>query len=204
MIENLVRSLLIHQRIKTTRVKAKAAQRLADRLITLGKSGTLHDRRRAYAVLGDHAMTQRLFNEIAPLFKSRQGGYTRVLHIENRDGDAADMSLLEFVERLEPAAKPAKKSEDKKEKKAAADKIETTPKPKEKAPKKDRAEDKPAKEAKKEAKKEKKPEPPEAEEKPAQEAQEAVRIPEEKPEAKKKSFVQNLKGLFRRKDKREK
>lgn len=110
MLENMVTSLLIHQQIKTTVPKAKEAQKLADRLITLGKDDTLHARRRAFAILQDHALTTELFSKIAPRFKSRAGGYTRVLHLGTRKGDAAPIALLELTEKEVRVKKaPAKK-----------------------------------------------------------------------------------------------
>jgi len=113
LLENLVRNLLQYQRIRTTHGKAKEAQRLADRLITLGKTGTVHARRQAFAILGDRDMIKKLFDDVAPLFKDRNGGYTRVLHMDHRKGDAAPMALLELVEKTpemtkEPKEKKAK------------------------------------------------------------------------------------------------
>jgi large subunit ribosomal protein L17 len=99
LLENLVGSLFQHQQIRTTWVKAKEAQRLADRLITLGKDNTLAARRRAFDVLGSREMIVKLFNHIAPRFSERNGGYTRVLHLGNRKGDAAPMALLELTEK---------------------------------------------------------------------------------------------------------
>lgn len=99
MLENLVLSLLRHQQVRTTWVKAKEAQRLADRLISLGKVNTLHAKRRAFSILGDRAMTVELFGKIAPRFSSRNGGYTRVLHLTTRKGDAAPIALLELTEK---------------------------------------------------------------------------------------------------------
>lgn len=99
MLENMVTSLFKHQQIETTWPKAKEAQKLADRLITLGKDDTLHARRRAFAILGDRAVTVELFAKIAPRFSKRKGGYTRVLHLGNRKGDAAPMALLELTEK---------------------------------------------------------------------------------------------------------
>ena len=99
MLENLVTSLFKHQQVRTTVPKAKEAQKLADQLITLGKDDTLHARRQVFAVLQDHGMTTELFSKIAPRFKSRQGGYTRVLHVGTRKGDAAPIALLELTEK---------------------------------------------------------------------------------------------------------
>lgn len=108
MLENLVVSLFRYQQIRTTWVKAKEAQRLADRLITLGKANSLHAKRRAFSILGDRAMTVELFGKIAPRFSARRGGYTRVLHLATRKGDAAPIALLELTEKevREPKIKP--------------------------------------------------------------------------------------------------
>jgi len=99
MLENMAASLLKHQQIKTTVPKAKEAQKLVDQLITLGKDDTLHARRKAFAILQDHALTTELFMKIAPRFKNRVGGYTRVLHLGPRKGDAAVLALLELTEK---------------------------------------------------------------------------------------------------------
>lgn len=115
MLENMVNSLFHHQMIRTTWVKAKEAQRLADRLISLGKRGTLHSRRQAYAILGNRQSTLHLFNDIAPRFKERQGGYTRVLHHGVRKGDGASLAVLELTERVD-LQKEIKPSKDKKAK----------------------------------------------------------------------------------------
>ena len=111
MLENLVTSLFRHQQIQTTWVKAKEAQKLADRLITLGKVDSLYSRRKAYAILQDHGMTTELFGKIAPRFQTRKGGYTRVLHTGHRKGDAAPMAVLELTEKeIRERKIPAKKA----------------------------------------------------------------------------------------------
>lgn len=115
LLQNLVRSLFSFQQIKTTHVKAKEAQRLADQLITLGKRNDLHSRRQAFAILQDKDMVKKLFSDIAPLFKDRQGGYTRVLHMNERKGDNAPMALLELVEKQEVAVKEKPKKAVKKQ-----------------------------------------------------------------------------------------
>jgi len=106
MVRNLAVSVLKHQRITTTLPKAKAAQPLVERLITLGKTGSLQARREATALLGDRAVTRQLFGSLAPLFKTRHGGYTRVLHLGMRRGDGAPLALLELTERLVIAPPP--------------------------------------------------------------------------------------------------
>lgn len=110
MLANMVCSLIKHKRITTTLAKAKAARSVAEKLVTLGKSGTLHDRRLAAARLHQDDMTRILFNEIAPVFKNRQGGYTRIVKLHERQGDASQLAILEWVELpVEAAPEPAKK-----------------------------------------------------------------------------------------------
>jgi len=99
MLENLVASLLTHQQITTTLEKAKEARKLADKMITLGKDDSLHSRRQAFSYLQDHVLTSKLFKEVAPRFKSRKGGYTRILQLERRKGDGAQLALLELTEK---------------------------------------------------------------------------------------------------------
>ena len=99
LLENMVTSLLQHQQITTTLQKAKAAQRLADRVITLGKTDSLASRRLAFSYLQDHQLTSKLFKEVAPRFKDRKGGYTRILHLQRRKGDGAELALLELTEK---------------------------------------------------------------------------------------------------------
>lgn len=113
MLENLVTSLLRHQQIRTTLPKAKEAQKLADRLITLGKDDSLHARRRAFQILQDRSITTELFTKIAPRFKARKGGYTRVLHVGTRKGDAAPIALLELTEKEVRVKKTKPKAEKK-------------------------------------------------------------------------------------------
>ena len=110
MLENMVTSLLLHQQIKTTLQKAKAAQRLADRIITLGKTDSLHSRRMAFSYLQDHHLTSRLFREVAPRFKDRKGGYTRILRLQRRKGDGAELALLELTEKEIKVKEPKQKS----------------------------------------------------------------------------------------------
>ena len=126
-VRSLAQALLTRETIRTTHAKAKETQRLADRLITLGKEGTLASRRRAISLLNDPALVRRLFSEIAPRFSKRTGGYTRVLHDGFRAGDAAQMSLLELVELAPEKKGPVKGKEKEKTGRAAA----PPPKPKE-------------------------------------------------------------------------
>src|SRR6266480_1815553 len=96
MLANLVCSLIKHKRVTTTLAKAKAARSVAATLVTLGKRGTIHDRRRAAARLHQEDMVKILFNEIAPAQKERRGGYTRIVRLNQRQGDAAERAILEF------------------------------------------------------------------------------------------------------------
>ncbi len=122
-LKSLVSALVISKSITTTKTKAKETSRLADKLITLGKEKTVTNQRRAYAILGDRKLVAILFNDIAPLFKNRSGGYTRVMLTVKRRGDNAQMAILEFVEK--PKLLEPKKKAEKKEKKPAAEAIET-------------------------------------------------------------------------------
>jgi len=98
LLRNLATALLEHERIITTEPKAKELRRVADKLVTLGKRGNLHARRQALQVVQSNAVVQKLFNEIAPRFAGRQGGYTRILHLGYRPGDAAAMAVIELVD----------------------------------------------------------------------------------------------------------
>jgi len=98
MLSNLVCSLIKHKRVITTLAKAKAARSVAEKMVTLGKSGTLHDRRLAAARLHQEDAVKILFNEIAPTQKDRRGGYTRIVRMHQRQGDAAQRAILEWVD----------------------------------------------------------------------------------------------------------
>jgi large subunit ribosomal protein L17 len=97
MLRNMATSLLRHDRITTTDAKAKELRRWADWLITLGKDGSLHARRRALAFVQDKAVVARLFNELGPRFLDRNGGYTRIVKVGRRRGDAAPLSVIELI-----------------------------------------------------------------------------------------------------------
>lgn len=97
MLRNQVTSLLEHGRIETTAVKAKETQRMAERMITLGKRGDLHARRQALEYILSEDVVTKLFEEIAPEYSERNGGYTRVLKLGPRRGDGAEMAILELV-----------------------------------------------------------------------------------------------------------
>jgi large subunit ribosomal protein L17 len=107
MYRNMVTSLLEHGRIETTDAKAKEVRRIAERMITLGKRGTLHARRRALRVIRNRDVAERVFGDLAERFRTRAGGYTRVLKLRTRVGDAAPVSLLELVEAPGGAAEAA-------------------------------------------------------------------------------------------------
>jgi len=149
MFRNMLVSLLQHERIRTTLPKGKELRRWADRMISLGKKGTLHARRRAFALLRDKGIVKKLFDEIAPKFKDREGGYTRVYKLGWRQGDAAPLSLVELVTFAHPEEK--KKSTITKAKEVLE---KVTPKKKEKVEKKEKGKEKP-----KEKEKEKKTKP---------------------------------------------
>lgn len=98
-LRDMARSVLVQERICTTRAKAKEARKLIEKLITLGKKDTLAARRRAFAILCDHNLVSQLFKETAPRFKSRAGGYTRIIPYQNRLGDNAQLAFLELTEK---------------------------------------------------------------------------------------------------------
>jgi large subunit ribosomal protein L17 len=97
MLRTTVTDLLRHESIRTTEAKAREVRRLAEKVITRGKRGTLHDRRLAAAVLTDESVLKKLFDELGPRFESRAGGYTRMVKIGQRKGDAAPMAILELL-----------------------------------------------------------------------------------------------------------
>ena|SRR6185295_12039626 len=125
MLSNMVCSLIIHKRITTTLAKAKAARSVAEKIVTLGKKGTLHARRLVSARLHTHGPTVRLskdaqkkwrsqsdvirilFEDIAPAFKERNGGYTRIIQMEQRPGDSAQKAILEWVDFVATAPETA-------------------------------------------------------------------------------------------------
>lgn len=98
LFRNMVTSLLDHERIRTTDAKAKELRGIADRMITLGKRGDLHARRQALAVIRNKEVTAKLFDELADRYRERPGGYTRVIKIGQRAGDAAPQSIVELVD----------------------------------------------------------------------------------------------------------
>ena len=115
MLRNMATSLLQHETIRTTVPKAKELRRVVEPLITLAKADSLAKRRVAYSRLRDEGVVEKLFTDLGPRFKARAGGYTRILKMEPRPGDSADMALMQLVEL---AAAPAEKAEDSKTAKA--------------------------------------------------------------------------------------
>jgi len=107
LFRNLVTELLDHEVVRTTTPKAKELRRWGDRMITLGKRGTLHARRQAASVLQSATVVQKLFGELAGRYGSRAGGYTRVVKLGIRPGDAAEMAVVELVDR--PGSEGGKK-----------------------------------------------------------------------------------------------
>ncbi|MDO8461608.1 MAG: 50S ribosomal protein L17 [Deltaproteobacteria bacterium] len=123
LFRNMVTSLILHERMETTLPKAKELRRYADRVITLGKKGTLHARRQAAAFLMTPEAVAKLFDGLSARFKDRPGGYTRIFQLGYRRGDAAPMAMIEYLpgpegrlkkEKKVPQEKPAKASEPKK------------------------------------------------------------------------------------------
>ena len=154
LLRNLVRSLVIRKRIRTTLLKAKQASSFADSMVELAKRGDLHARRLLISRLGCADTAHTLIAQIAPRFKDRRGGYTRVLRLGSRVGDAADMALLEFTAVMEM---PEKSKKPKKEKKPKEIKHEEAPAEKPKKEKEEsKAEEKKKAPEKKEEKQEKK------------------------------------------------
>jgi large subunit ribosomal protein L17 len=98
LMRNMVTSLLDHERVETTDAKAKELRRVADKMITLGKRGDLHARRQALSTIRDKDVTAKLFDKLADRYREREGGYTRVLKVRQRVGDAAMMSIVELVD----------------------------------------------------------------------------------------------------------
>ncbi|MEX1110871.1 MAG: 50S ribosomal protein L17 [Chthoniobacterales bacterium] len=124
LLANQVCSLIIHQRIRTTLAKAKAARPLAEKMVTLGKKGTLHARRTAAAYLHQPSAVKKLFEEIAPRSATRAGGYTRIIKLGPRKSDSAPMAVLEWVDTApaEAASEPVEEAKAKPAKKPAAKK----------------------------------------------------------------------------------
>ena len=121
MLRNMVTSIIKHEHIRTTDSKAKELKKLAEKMITLGKKGSLHARRQALAVVRDKDMVGKLFGELTERYRNRAGGYTRIVKTGYRYGDNAPVSILEFIvdEKKKEKAKPKTKSKAKAKEKAA-------------------------------------------------------------------------------------
>ncbi|TNF46907.1 50S ribosomal protein L17 [bacterium] len=161
LFRNMVTSLLKHERIVTTEVKAKEVGRLTEKMITLGKRGDLHARRQTIAFIKSNEVIKRLFSEYSERYKARDGGYTRVIKLEPRSGDNAPMAIVELVDR--PVQEKKAESKDKTEK--AAKKSEKAAAPKKKTAAKETKAPAKAKKETKEAAKPKKAEPKKSEKK---------------------------------------
>lgn len=133
LLMNLTCSLIEHRRIRTTLAKAKALRPYAEKLVTLGKRGTLHARRTALSSLRHKDMVKKLFEEIAVASKDRVGGYTRITKLGQRRSDSAPMAYIEWVDAYVPKAAPAPEAE------AAAEPAADEAAPKKKAPAKKKA-----------------------------------------------------------------
>jgi large subunit ribosomal protein L17 len=133
LLANQVCSLIEHQRIKTTLAKAKAVRPLAERMVTLGKNGSIHARRTAFATLRQKEAVKKLFEDIAPRSAERNGGYTRIVKLGQRKSDSAPMAFIEWVDMAEVV-------EEKPGKEEKAKKKEAEPKPKQTEPQRTEAE----------------------------------------------------------------
>lgn len=149
MFANMVSSLIMHDRIETTLPKAKELRRIADKMVTLGKRGTVAARRRALQLIRNRKAVSRAFDELAERFQARSGGYTRIMKLGYRHGDSAPMAVIEYLaaegtvhapteKRAKAKKAPAKKAAPKKEEKKEEKKKEKKAKPQKKAaPKKE-------------------------------------------------------------------
>lgn len=115
MLRNMVTSVIKHERIRTTDTRAKELKKLAEKMVTLGKKGSLHARRQALAVVRDKEMVSKLFGELTERYRNRAGGYTRIVKAGYRYGDNAPVSILEFIpdEKKKEKAKPKVKAKTK-------------------------------------------------------------------------------------------
>jgi large subunit ribosomal protein L17 len=150
LLANQVCSLIAHQRIKTTLAKAKAVRPLAEKMVTLGKDGSIHARRTAFATLRQKDAVKKLFDQIAPASSERNGGYTRIVRLGQRKSDSASMAFIEWVDAaVAVEEKPAEENKAKKKEPKAEAKAET----KAKEPNAEKAEAKPEEKAAEEPKK---------------------------------------------------
>ncbi|HVI81776.1 MAG TPA: 50S ribosomal protein L17 [Chthoniobacterales bacterium] len=146
LLANQVCNLIEHRRIKTTLAKAKAVRPLAEKMVTLGKRGSIHARRTAFATLRQKDAVKKLFDEIAPASTERNGGYTRIVRLGQRNSDSASMAFIEWVDAaIVVEEKPADEKKAKKKEPKAEPKQKETKREEPKA----KAEEKPAEEPKK-------------------------------------------------------
>ena len=123
LLANQVCSLIEHQRIKTTLAKAKAVRPLAEKMVTLGKNGSLHARRTALAVLRQKDAVKKLFDDIAPRSADRKGGYTRIIKLGQRKSDSAAVAFLEWVDAAEVTVEETTPAEKRGKRKKAKDEV---------------------------------------------------------------------------------
>tara|TARA_B100001123_G_C15246857_1_gene1001270 strand:+ start:612 stop:962 length:351 start_codon:yes stop_codon:yes gene_type:complete len=97
IVSNLIKALIEHEKIETTITKAKVAKPYVEKIITKAKSGTLHDRRQVLKIINDKSLVAKLFDEVAPKYEERQGGYTRIIRVGSRRGDGSEIAVFELV-----------------------------------------------------------------------------------------------------------
>jgi len=184
MLKAMSRSLLIYERVKTTLRRAKEARRMVEKIITMSKTDTVASRRQVYTLIPDRTLIMRLFKDIAPLFKDRTSGFTRIIPAGFRRGDGAQMAYLELTEKTAIIEKkPSKKKEEKKA-----------------APQDKHAADQKAEPHKEEHRKDEHPSAPKPKKTTVAEDKKAERArAEEKRIGDSKNFMKNLRGFFRRK-----
>ncbi len=112
MLSNMMASLFINERITTTQTRAKELKRTAERVLTCAKKGDLHARRQVLRVIADKQVVAKLFDELGPRYKSRNGGYTRLIKLGPRRGDGAFMSIVELVDRPEVTSEETQEAEE--------------------------------------------------------------------------------------------
>lgn len=123
LMKNLAGSLIRYEAIETTLPKAKELRSVAEKLITMGKKGTLASRRRAFDLLRDRTLVKKLFDELAPRFQERNGGYTRIVRTRNRPGDGAVMAMIEYLDRKVGAVEEVKAVQPETKKKGILKKV---------------------------------------------------------------------------------
>jgi len=118
MFRNMLTSLFEHEKIETTDAKAKELRKIAEKIVTLGKKGDLHSRRQVLRVISDKKIAKNLFDQIAPRYQSRNGGYTRIFKVGRRQGDNAPLSIIELIPE-ENVQKPKKRASGQQKKREA-------------------------------------------------------------------------------------